>query len=78
MPIDYALKILNGEGKPNLCNRYGNLTQAFIDRVGKSLKSFKDIANNIDKQLGNFTAIGRHKHKSFEEDVNVMVEELKK
>ncbi len=44
----------------------------------KSLKSCKDIASNIDKQLGNFTAIGRHKNNCFEDDVKVMVEELKK
>ncbi len=78
VPIDYALELLNGEGKPDLRDGYGNLTQAVIDRLRKSLKSLKDIANNIDKQLGNFAAIDRHKIKFFEEDVKVMVKELKK
>ncbi len=50
--IDYALELLSGEVKPDPSDRYGNLTQDIIDRVGKSLKSFKDIADNIEKQLG--------------------------
>lgn len=78
VPIDYAIELLNGEVKPDLKHRYGNLTDLVIERVGKSLKGCKEVSMNINAQLENFEAIGRHKAIHFEEDVSVMVKELQR
>ena len=77
MPIDYALELLNGEVKPDLKHKYGTLTKQTIDRVGKSLKPCRNVEHAIDRQLERFTAIGRHRENFYEEDVSLMVNELK-
>ena len=78
VPLDYAVELLNGEVKPDLRHRYGTLTSDTIKRVGKSLKPCQEIVKNVDIQLENFTAIGRHKEMFFEDEINLMVKELHK
>ena len=66
------------EVKPDLRHCYGTLTSDTIKRVGKSLKPCQEIVKNVDIQLENFTAIGRHEETLFEDEINLMVKELQK
>lgn len=77
VPIDYAIELLNGEIKPDLKNKYGVLTEKTVDRVGRSLKATREIERNVDIQIENFNSIGRHKKIVYEDEVELMVGELR-
>lgn len=76
IPIDYAIELLNGTVKPDLKHKFGVLTEETIERTGKCLKETCQIEENIDTEIEKFTGIGRHQEKFYENEVQIMVEEL--
>ena len=76
IPIDYAIELLNGTVKPDLKHKSGILTEETIERTGKSLKETCEIEKNVDTEIENFTGIGRHQENFYENEVQIMVEEL--
>ena len=73
---DQALEFLNKVTKPKL-QRVVSITEKVTNRVGKSIRYCQDVSNAMDREIGNFSSIGRHAENNYEADVEAFVADMK-